>query len=99
MIDSLEQIQARNRLLLEEMRQEAQRFIELLEAMPEDEVVNLKPIPLAHGHRIHGLSLPALHLGKGPQSSRRRRGAPGRVRRGQYQARWCVFTKSAHCVH
>jgi hypothetical protein len=32
MIDTLEQIQARNRLLLEEMRQEAQRFIELLEA-------------------------------------------------------------------
>jgi hypothetical protein len=37
MIDGLERIQARNRLLLEEMRQEAQRFIGLLEAMPEDE--------------------------------------------------------------
>jgi hypothetical protein len=45
------------------------------------QVVDLKPIPLAHGHRIHGLSLPAVHLGKGPQSSRRGRGAPGRVRR------------------
>jgi hypothetical protein len=31
------------------------------------QVVDLKPIPLAHGHRIHGLSLPAVHLGKGPQ--------------------------------
>jgi hypothetical protein len=45
------------------------------------QVVDLKPIPLAHGHRVHGLSLPAVHLGKGPQSSRRGRGAPGRVRR------------------
>jgi hypothetical protein len=44
-------------------------------------VVDLKPIPLAHGHRVHGLNLPAVHLGKGPQSSRRGRGAPGRVRR------------------
>lgn len=32
MLDGLERIQARNRLLLEEMRQEAQRFIKLLEA-------------------------------------------------------------------
>lgn len=32
MIDGLERIQARNRLLLEEMRQEAPRFIGLLEA-------------------------------------------------------------------
>jgi hypothetical protein len=31
------------------------------------QVVDLKPIPLAHGHRTHGLSLPAVHLGKGPQ--------------------------------
>jgi hypothetical protein len=45
------------------------------------QVVDLKPIPLAHGHRVHGLSLPAVHLGKGPQSSRCGRGAPGRVRR------------------
>ena len=60
MIDSLEQIQARSRLLLEEVRQEAQPFVELLEAwvasddedlkaeleaMPEDEAVDLKPIP------------------------------------------------------
>jgi hypothetical protein len=45
------------------------------------QVVDLKPITLAHGHRIHGLSLPAVHLGKGPQSSRCGRGAPGRVRR------------------
>ena len=45
------------------------------------QVVDLKPIPLVHGHRVHGLSLPAVHLGKGPQSSRCGRGAPGRVRR------------------
>jgi len=45
------------------------------------QVVDLKPIPLAHGHRVHGLNLPAVHLGKGPQSSRCGRGAPGRVRR------------------
>ena len=45
------------------------------------QVVDLQPIPLAHGHRVHGLSLPAVHLGKGPQSSRCGRGAPGRVRR------------------
>ena len=31
------------------------------------QVVDLKPIPLAHGHRVHGLNLPAVHLGKGPQ--------------------------------
>lgn len=37
-----------------------------LEAMPEDEVVDLKPIPLAHGHRIHGLSLPEAAAGVGP---------------------------------
>ncbi|WP_337868629.1 hypothetical protein [Meiothermus sp.] len=32
MLDGLERIQARNRLLLEEVRQEAQRFAGLLEA-------------------------------------------------------------------
>jgi len=42
MIDSLEQIQARNRLLLEEMRQEAQRFIELLEAWAASDDEDLK---------------------------------------------------------
>lgn len=31
-VDTLEKIQARNRVLLEEMRREAQRFIELLNA-------------------------------------------------------------------
>jgi len=31
------------------------------------QVVDLKLIPLTHGHRVHGLSLPAVHLGKGPQ--------------------------------
>jgi hypothetical protein len=44
------------------------------------QVVDLKPIPLAHGHRVHGLSLPAVHLGKGPQRGGRRRGAPGGFR-------------------
>jgi hypothetical protein len=29
-------------------------------------VVDLKPIPLAHGHRIHGLSLPEAAVGVGP---------------------------------
>jgi hypothetical protein len=30
------------------------------------QVVDLKPIPLAHGHRIHGLSLPEAAVGVGP---------------------------------
>ncbi|BFH76990.1 hypothetical protein TthTF19_21460 (plasmid) [Thermus thermophilus] len=30
------------------------------------QVVDLKPIPLAHGHRIHGLSLPEAAMGVGP---------------------------------
>ena len=30
------------------------------------QVVYLKPIPLAHGHRIHGLSLPEAAMGVGP---------------------------------
>jgi len=30
------------------------------------QVVDLKPIPLAHGHRIHGLSLPEATVGVGP---------------------------------
>ncbi|ETN88470.1 hypothetical protein [Thermus sp. NMX2.A1] len=29
-------------------------------------MVDLKPIPLAHGHRIHGLSLPEAAVGVGP---------------------------------
>jgi len=30
------------------------------------QVVDLKPIPLAHGHRVHGLSLPEAAVGVGP---------------------------------
>jgi hypothetical protein len=45
------------------------------------QVVDLKPIPLAHGHRIHGLSLPAVHLGKGPQ----RGGRGGRTSGGLWR--------------
>jgi hypothetical protein len=30
------------------------------------QVVDLKPIPLAHGHRIHGLNLPEAAVGVGP---------------------------------
>ena len=30
------------------------------------QVVDLEPIPLAHGHRIHGLSLPEAAVGVGP---------------------------------
>jgi len=29
-------------------------------------VVDLKPIPLAHGHRVHGLGLPGSAVGVGP---------------------------------
>jgi hypothetical protein len=47
-------------------------------------MVDLKPIPLAHGHRVHGLNLPVVHLGKGPQSGRvvetGWKGSLGRVR-------------------
>ncbi len=42
MTDGLETIQARNRLLLEEMRQEAQRFMELLEAWTASDYEDLK---------------------------------------------------------
>jgi hypothetical protein len=38
------------------------------------QVVDLKPIPLAHGHRVHGLSLPEAAVGVGPL------GAFGRLR-------------------
>jgi hypothetical protein len=30
------------------------------------QVVDLKPVPLAHGHRVHGLSLPEAAVGVGP---------------------------------
>jgi hypothetical protein len=30
------------------------------------QVVDLKPIPLAHGHRVHGLNLPEATVGVGP---------------------------------
>ena len=30
------------------------------------QVVDLKPIPLTHGHRVHGLSLPEAAVGVGP---------------------------------
>jgi hypothetical protein len=30
------------------------------------QVVDLKPIPLAHGHRVHGLNLPEAAVGVGP---------------------------------
>jgi hypothetical protein len=45
------------------------------------QVVDLKPIPLAHGHRVHGLSLPAVHLGKGPQRGGRGGRTLGSLRR------------------
>jgi len=45
------------------------------------QVVDLKPIPLAHGHPIRGLSLPAVHLGKGPQ----RGGRGGRTSGGLWR--------------
>jgi len=44
----------------------AQLAIRLAGGMGLLQVVDLKPIPLAHGHRIHGLSLPEAAVGVGP---------------------------------
>jgi hypothetical protein len=75
------------------------RFYQILQKVPELlahlairlsggkgllQMVDLKPIPLVHGHRVHGLNLPVVHLGKGPQSGRvvetGWKGSLGRVR-------------------
>jgi hypothetical protein len=37
-----------------------------LRALPVTQVVDLKPIPLAHGHRVHRFSLPESAVGVGP---------------------------------
>jgi hypothetical protein len=59
MIGSLVQIQAHNRLLREEMRQEAQRFIELLEAWAasDDEDLKAELVAQVTTLRIHAQTL------------------------------------------